>query len=95
MNDIQTWRQGEYAPIGKARVSAERAAEYNRHERHLVRPGPRENAICNCPNPDHAAWVAGRLNLASKLEKMTYDFATGKSDGSEIVAFVRNSIDAD
>ncbi len=63
--------------------------EMAKEERHLVRPAPLENAICRCPNPDHAAWIAQRLNLASQLEQMTYDFATGKTDGAEIVAFVR------
>lgn len=94
MNDIKTWQQGRFAPERGYDLSMEQVAEHEQHERHLVRPGLRENAICHCPDPYHAEWIAKRLNLASRLEELTYDFATGKSDGSEIVALVRQSIDA-
>lgn len=30
----------------------------------------------------------------SRLEQMTYDFATGKTDGEELVKFVMENIDA-
>lgn len=33
-----------------------------------------------------------RLKLASDLEELTYDFATGKTDGSAIVEYVRNRL---
>jgi hypothetical protein len=49
-------------------------------------------AICRCRTPREAIWVAQRLNLAATLEQMTYDFATGKTDGQEIVNLVLNSI---
>jgi hypothetical protein len=91
-NDIQTWQQGTYAPESRHPVPVEEAERHEREERHLVRPGLRENAICRCPRPEDAAWIAQRLNLASKLEQMTYDYATGKTDGSEIVAFVRDAV---
>ncbi len=91
-NDIQTWQQGTYAPESRRPVTAEQAEIYEREERHLVRPGLRENAICRCPRPEDAAWIAKRLNLASQLEKLTYDYATGKTDGSEIGAFVRAAV---
>ena len=93
MNDIETWQQGTYAPQSRRPVTAEQAEKFESEERHLVRPGIRENAICRCPHPDDAAWIAQRLNLAAKLEQMTYDYATGKTDGSEIVAFVRAKIE--
>ena len=94
MNDIQTWQQGQFAPEGRHNFSPEEVAGHQRTERHLVRPGLRKDAICHCPDPRHAEWIAKRLNLASQLEKLTYDFATGKTDGSEIVALVRKNIDA-
>lgn len=92
MNDIQTWQQGRYAPEGRRPVTVEAAANFERDESHLVRPGLRQNAICHCPRPDDAVWIAQRLNLASRLEQMAYDFATGKSDGSDIVAMVKNAV---
>lgn len=94
MNDIRTWQQGRFAPEGRHNFSREDAALHDQDERHLVRSSLRGNAICRCPDPDDAAWIARRLNLASQLEKMTYDFAFGKTDGSEIVALVRKSVDA-
>lgn len=93
MNDIQTWQQGsfidkpEYARMGELWKDEKR-----KEETHMVRPAPEDNAICWCPDPQKAAWIAQRLNLASKLEQMTYDYATGKTDGSEIVALVRDAV---
>lgn len=66
----------------------------DRDEKLLVLPYPEANAICRCPTTEAAAWIAQRLNLASVLEQMTYDFATGKTDGSEIVELVRKNIEA-
>ncbi|MGK7753763.1 hypothetical protein [Roseovarius sp. C03] len=93
MNDIQTWQQGQFAPVSGRPVAKATAEKHDREERHLVRPGLRENAICRCPRPEDAAWIAQRLNLASKLERMAYDFATGKTDGDEIVRLVRAAVD--
>lgn len=76
------------------RWSDEEKRRADRDEKCLVRPYPEENAICRCPSPEEAAWIAQRLNLASILEQMTYDFATGKTDGSEIVELVRKNIGA-
>lgn len=94
MNQIQTWQQGRFVDQSQyAGMSEAEKEEHRKTEAHLVRPAATENAICHCPDPRHAAWIAQRLNLASKLEKMSYDFATGKSDGSEIVDLVKNNID--
>lgn len=93
MNDIKTWQKGRfidkpnYAHMGDLWKD-----ERRKEESHLVRPEPEGNAICWCPDPHHAAWIAQRLNLASRLEQMAYDYATGKTDGSEIVALVRNAV---
>jgi len=38
-------------------------------ESFLVRPGPKENAICQCTSPEIAKWIADRLNLAAKFER--------------------------
>jgi hypothetical protein len=92
MNEIKTWAQGRYAPDTARPIMRDQAEKFERDERHLVRPSIRGNAICRCPDPDDAAWIAKRLNLASQLERMTYDFATGKTDGSEIVRFVRSAV---
>lgn len=92
-NLIQTWQQGQFVDQEKFRHMGELwKDERRKEETHKVRPGLTENAICWCPNPDDAAWIAQRLNLASKLEQMTYDYATGKTDGSEIAALVRDAV---
>ena len=93
MNDIQTWRQGQF--IRKKQYSnwsedEVKGAEYT--EARLVRPSETGNAICACNNPNDAKWIAERLNLAAKLEQLAYDFATGKSDGSELVKLVQSNI---
>ena len=95
MNEIKTWQQGKFIDQPQyARWSEEQKNKAQENEKHLVRPAPLENAICHCFNPSDAKWIASRLNLASKLEQMTYDFATGKTDGEGLVRFVRESIDA-
>jgi hypothetical protein len=92
-NLITTWRQGRFIDsLRYAKWPEEEKAKADRDERLRVRPGPTDNAICVCHDPDQAEWIAQRLNLAAKLEQMTYDYATGKTDGSEIVAFVKSSI---
>ena len=50
------------------------------------------NVICICRKPEAAKWIASRLNLASDLEQMTYDYVTGKTDGKEIVEYVQSRI---
>lgn len=93
MNEIKTWQQGHFIDQPKYQnMSDDWKAERCREEAMLVRPGPMENAICKAPAPVTAIWIAKRLNLAAQLEQMTYDYATGKSDGSEIVALVRKAI---
>ena len=94
-NLIDTWRQGRFIDQKKyCNWTPEDKEKADRRERTLVRPGPTENAICQCEIPAEAKWIAGRLNLAAKLEQMTYDYATGKTDGSEIVKLVRKNLEA-
>jgi hypothetical protein len=38
------------------------------HELHLVRRGRLDNAICHCPDPADAKWIAERLNRCAQLE---------------------------
>ncbi len=93
MNDIQTWRQGKFVDQRQYRdMTNEWKRDQKKRESYLVRPGPTANSICCAFTPENAAWIAQRLNLASKLEQMTYDFATGKSDGSEIVDLVKQNV---
>lgn len=51
MNDIKTWQQGVFAPLSPGKYTAQEAEEHSHAERHKVRPGLRENAICHCPDP--------------------------------------------
>lgn len=93
MNAIRTWAQGFFVHSKQNQhLSEEQKQAHDAHEKCNVRPGPTENAICRTTDPHHAAWIAQRLNLASRLEQLTYDFATGKSDGSEIKDYVRTTI---
>lgn len=92
MNDIQTWQQGRFIDkLSYSNMTEDWKERQRTREARLVRPGPEENAICMTDDPEKAKWIAQRLNLASRLEKMTYDYATGKTDGSELVDFVRRS----
>ncbi len=89
MNDIQTWQQGKFIDNIKYRHEPDWWKDQQKEiESLLVRPGPTDNAICTAADPEAAKWIAQRLNLASQLEQMTYDYATGKTDGQEIVELV-------
>jgi len=93
MNDINTWAQGFFVDQRQYKNMSEDEKQMNdKAEKHFVRPSPTGNAICHCPIPNDAKWIASRLNLASELEQMTYDYATGKTDGSEITAYVKKNI---
>ena len=50
------------------------------------------NVICVCGKPETAKWIASRLNLASDLEQMVYDYVTGKTDGEEITKYVQDGL---
>lgn len=90
MNEISSWQQGHFVDQPKYDHLGDFWKDERRQaERHLVRPSPEGNAVCWCPNPANAEWIASRLNLASKLEKLTYDFATGKIDAEAIVSLVK------
>lgn len=93
MNRIQTWAQGRFIDQRRyGKMSDDWKAEREREEALLVRPAPFGNPICKTEDPEHAKWIAQRLNLASKLERMSYDYATGKTDGSEIVDFIKSNV---
>lgn len=58
----------------------------------LVRSEAQGQPICETKSPLEAYWIASRLNLAAKLEQLTYDYATGKTNGEDIVNFVLENI---
>ena len=94
-NDIKTWQQGRFFDKRQYdKMGTDWKEQRRREEAYKVRPGPTDNAICQTFDPDHAKWIADRLNLASKLEQMTYDFATGKTDGQEIRDMVMASVNS-
>ena len=94
MNEVKTWKQGYFVNSKQyQRWTDKQKHDADEYEKLLVRPAPTENAICQCNNPDDAKWIAGRLNLASELEQLTYDFALGKSDGSELRELVLKKCD--
>lgn len=96
MNNLhKKWAQGYFVDQPQYRHwSPDQKSEADREEKRRVRPYPTANAIAVCPSPDEAKWIAQRLNLAATLEQMTYDYAMGKTDGSEIVQLVRKHVDA-
>lgn len=68
-NRIITWRQGVFIDGPKyAHQSREWKAGANIAESFLVRPSPTGNAICKATDPETAAWIAERLNLAARLQ---------------------------
>ncbi|MFA7360789.1 MAG: hypothetical protein WC139_07105 [Candidatus Kapaibacterium sp.] len=90
MNNINTWAQGRF--IDNSRYRNWSQAEKDQAEgaeKLLVRPAPESNAICKCFTPTDAKWIASRLNLAADLEQLSYDYATGKTDGEELVEYVQ------
>lgn len=92
-NLITTWQQGRFVDQPQySRWTAEEKAKADHDEKYRVRPDPTGNAIATACSHDEAEWIAQRLNLAATLEQMAFDFATGKTDGSEIVALVKKSI---
>lgn len=93
--NINTWQQGRF--IDQLRYknwSDKQKHDADISEKLRVRPAPTDNAICICSDPEDAKWIASRLNLAAELEQLTYDYATGKTSGVELVEFVRNKIGA-
>ena len=92
--NINTWAQGYFVDHPKySRWTEEEKEKADRDERLRVRPSPTGNAICVCSKPEDAKWIAKRLNMAANLEELTYNFATGKSDGQEIIDYVRKALD--
>jgi len=94
MNEIKTWQQGHF--IDKPQYSDwlkchKENAEIR--ENKIVRPSPEENAICTCATDADAKWIASRLNLASELEQLTYDFVMGRKFETDLFEFVKNKID--
>jgi hypothetical protein len=93
MNDINTWQQGHFIDQEKySDWSEERKDKAERDENCVVRPSPLGNKICFCNNPEDAKWIASRLNLASDLEQLTYDFVTEKKDETDLVNYVMDKI---
>ncbi len=69
LNKIKTWAQGYF--VDQPQYSHETngwKVKRDSEEHHLVRPGPTDNAICQCSDPEDAEWIAGRLNFASEMD---------------------------
>ncbi|MFA5616542.1 MAG: hypothetical protein WDK95_06760 [Syntrophorhabdaceae bacterium] len=79
MNRINTWQQGYFVDNKRySNWSDEEKENADKEERKRVRPYPTGNVICICSNEEDAKWIASRLNLASDLEELTYNYTTGK-----------------
>lgn len=86
---ITTWQQGRFINQYQYRYWSKHSRDQaEEEEQHLVRPWATGNAICHCPDPADAKWIADRLNMAASLERLTYDYATGKNSGNDIRAYV-------
>ena len=94
MNSINTWRQSKF--VDQKQYSGwteEEKEKADLDERKCVVPELLQNKICMCNNESNARWIAKRLNLASDLEELVYNYATGKSDGQDIIEYVSAAID--
>lgn len=66
---IMSWNQGYFIDSHRYdNWSKEDKDKADFDEHYLVRPHPTENAICRASSPEKAAWIAERLNLATRLE---------------------------
>lgn len=93
MNDIKTWQQGIFIDNPKYdHWTEEEKIKAAHKESSRVRPKLLGNSVCVATSHMDAKWIASRLNLASELEQLTYDFATGKTDGSELKKYVHDKI---
>lgn len=89
MNSINRWQQGKFINHPKYDHMGQCwKDEQDKIEMLLVRPHPTENAICRCATPGDTKWIASRLNLASDLEQLVYDFAIGKTNGNALKEYV-------
>lgn len=92
MNDIQTWQQGRFIlsehDVRRNDFREDQIDVIDELERLKVKSHQSNLEICRCANSNDAKWIASRLNLASKLEQLSYDFAVGRSDGVELRRFV-------
>jgi hypothetical protein len=69
-NEIDTWQQGVFCDEPRySHIPKSSKDEFIRSEKLRVRPHPKGNAICLCNQPEDAAWIAERLNLAVELER--------------------------
>ncbi len=95
MNNIQTWKQGKYIDHKKySHMLNAWKHDQEIKELTLVRPSSEGNAICQCANPEDAKWIASRLNLASELEQLAYDYVTGKcKDDTDLIMFVKSNLE--
>jgi len=91
--NINTWQQSYFVDQPQySNWTEEEKEKADRDEHHRVVPYLKGNSICTCYKPDDAKWIASRLNLAADLEEMTYNFATGKTDGQDIVDYVMRNV---
>jgi hypothetical protein len=83
INKIRTWQQSrfidnsdKYPDLSDEAMQEFRQA-FEKREQCLVRKSPTGYAICHCDDPNNAAWIAERLNLAAKLEEENKILKTG------------------
>ena len=93
-NSINAWRQGSFVDQSKYNSwDDDMKKKGAQQEEHLVRPSILGGSICYCSDPNDAKWIASRLNLASDLERLTYEFAVGREDEKKLIEYVFNKIE--
>ena len=94
MNQINSWKQGFFIDSPRYPKNKEWKDERRKEEKLLVRPSPKGNAICKAIDPELAKWIADRLNLASDLEELTYNFVTNKPNSEkELINYINNKLE--
>lgn len=84
IDNITTWKQGKFIDSHKySKWTKEDKREAQEEESHLVRPKFLGNAICTCPDPEAAEWIAKRLNFAAEFEQLMKEFIAGELGGKK------------
>jgi len=95
-NKHKFWQQGYFIDSPKYASWSDdqkRSAMYS--EKCLVRPSSTGNVICQCPTPEHAQWIASRLNIAAEFEaviSILYSIDHGINNPVDLV-LIHNGID--
>lgn len=90
MMDLHTgWRQGAFIDGPQYKhISEELKQKWAIEELKLVRPSPKQNALCVCIEPEEAIWLAERLNFAARVSTLLRS-----NDWQKVITAAMDAID--